>query len=88
MKIEEIISTPFQSMHNVIMCLYGYDMQGRIQDLKLGVALDLKLGVEMDWKKIESLGGGGGGGSILSIVFVVYIRIYTSQIRYRSNTPF
>ena len=62
--------------------------QGRIQDLKLGVALDLKLGVaQMDWKKCEKTGGGGGGG-IVSIVFVVYIRIYKSQIRYRSNTPF
>ena len=37
-----------------MMCDWGY--QGRIQDLKLGVA-------QMDWK-IWNTGGGGGGGGI------------------------
>ena len=37
---------------------YACGYQGRIQDLKLGVA-------QTDWKYFENRGGGGGGGGVL-----------------------
>ena len=64
------------------MLLYCYiATQGRIQDLKLGVA-------QMDFEKIEKPGGGGGGyGYIKNTIIIVflYIKLY---VKYDTNTFF
>ena len=60
--------------------------QGRIQDLKLGVA-------QMDWKILKGWGWGCGWGCGLQIYqkcdyHSIYIYVYISEIRYISNTLF
>ena len=64
--------TPLWSLNHCVLgtsyCVTYPGQQGRIQDLKLGVA-------QMDWK-IWKPGGGGGGNCINYKYFVIYIFKY------------
>ena len=68
------------AMIKIVMVSNDHD-QGRIQDLKLGVA-------QMEWEILKTRGGGGVCYCI-EILFKIrlhFYSIYISQIRYVSNT--